>query len=358
MRTGLRLALFACASIVSLAVAGTAMAAFTPRLTVNQATTGPPATSNTLIKIAIPKDDAATLKTTIYAPLGYTSTLNQPAGTQVGTVKATAQAKAISPDAILPLEGVIKTDNPANYTAIPASVACAGAAPHTAVFLLVLTAAGQTLTVPAYVDTITAGPEAAFASAKITICLPSPDIPVASGGATFGAKVLEANLFLTNVFTAPTAAGKYVWSAVFTPYNVGAGTPNPAGTVESRAIVILPTQITISAKVKNKKKHQISVTGAVTENLVGISGQAIVLVVGKKPDGKGSPFTSKSGAGGTFGGLLTLKKGTYYLTVGVIVADRDATSTECAGPSKAPAGCVSATVAGFTTISRTIKIKV
>jgi len=355
MRTGLRLALFACASIVSLAVAGTAMAAFTPRLTVNQATAGP---GDTLIKIAIPKDDAATLKTTIYAPLGYTSTLNQPAGTQVGTVKATAQAKAISPDAILPLEGVIKADNPANYTTIPASVACAGAAPHTAVFLLVLTAAGQTLTVPAYVDTITTGPEAAFASAKITICLPSPDIPVASGGATFGAKVLEASLLFPSVFTAPTGRGKYVWTSIFTPYNAGAGTPNPAGTVESRAIVNVPTQITIAAKVTNKKKRAIAVAGALTENLVGVSDQKIVLVVGTKPDGRGTPYTSKSGAGGTYGGVLKLKKkGTYYLTVGVIVPDRDATSTECGTP-KAPAGCVSATVSGFAAISRTIKIKV
>lgn len=357
MRTGLRLALLVCVSAISLGVAGTAMAAFTPRLTVNQVASSS-TSSDTSIKITIPKDDLATLKVTIYVPLGYSATLNQAPGTQVGTVKATAQAKAISPDAILPLEGVIKTDNPGNYTTVPASIACAGATPHTAVFLLVLTAAGQTLTVPAYVDSVTTGAEAAFASSKITICLPSPDIPAASGGATFGAKVLEAGLLLTNVFKAPTSAGRYVWSAIFTPYATNSGIPNPAATVESRAIVSLPTQISIGAKVTNKKKRTIGVIGVVTENSVGVSDQKVVLIVGKKPDGKGTPYTTKSSGGGKFGGVLSLKKkGTYYLTVGVIVPDRDASLTEC-GNAKAPSGCVSATLTGFTAISRTIKIKV
>ena len=54
-------------------------------------------------------------------------------------------------------------------------------------------------------------------------CLPPPDIPVASGGATFGAKFLSADLTINGVFS-PVAQG--AWVGFWTPWNPGVGTVN------------------------------------------------------------------------------------------------------------------------------------
>jgi hypothetical protein len=69
--------------------------------------------------------------------------------------------------------------------------------------------------------------------------------------------------------------------------------------------------------------------------------------------------TAKTSSTGTYGGVLTRLKTTkkpyfLYFRSRVTAADRDVTSAGCAGTSLAPAGCVSATQAGFSIFSRTI----
>ena len=84
--------------------------------------------------------------------------------------------------------------------------------PHGAVWRLNITVAGTPLTVPIYVDAITAGPEATFSSAKIQLCLAGPI------GTPAGAQLL-AFFDVNGVFTNPSNTSNRVWKALFTPYN-------------------------------------------------------------------------------------------------------------------------------------------
>jgi hypothetical protein len=93
-------------------------------------------------------------------------------------------------------------------------VACTGTATHTAFWILNLSASGQTLQVPAFIDDIPlTNPLSSTANTRIQICLPPPDVPAGTPGrAALGAKVVSATLNLTDVFSA--APGWYLctWS--------------------------------------------------------------------------------------------------------------------------------------------------
>jgi hypothetical protein len=327
----------------SLVFTGQALASYTPKLVISQAA------GKTTIHLTIPKADDATLKLTIYTPASVTATLNQAPGTQIGDVTAQVNAKAISPDAILPLTGTVSTDDPAKYTSVPAAVACAGAAPHQAVWLLTLTAAGQTLPVPVYVDATT-GAEAAFGSTKLVVCLPSPDIPPDQGGATFGAKLLDVNFTTSGIFGTPTAAIA-AWPTVLTPYVAGTGTPNPAGTVT--AIGIQATAVVTFKAKQAKAGGRVSFTGKVSAGGIPAPGQSITILSGSK-----KVASAKTSASGTFAASAKLKKGTYSLRAKLTAADQDVTAQGCAlVPTGAPT-CVSATAAGGTSVSTTVRFKV
>lgn len=343
-----RLVLAACAGLAALAGSGPALAAYAPKFVVSH--TPPSVTSSaTTISIVLTRDDDATARVLFYAPLGYQAALGQAAGTQIGTVQATVQALRISADAILPLNGVVLTDDPAKYLANP----CAPG-PHAAVWILRLEAAGQTLAVPIYVDPITAGPEAAFASFRLVVCLPSPHIPPEQGGAAFGAKLLTAILQLNQVYTAPTAAGRYVWPAIFTPYAAGSAVPNAPATVEARGIVGLPAQLTLNGRITSRAKRTIRLSGALTEAQTGIPGLTIEILIGSQVS-----FRARTGATGNYSLALRRKgkkkvKSAFRARARVPV--RDVTSTGCAGPSLAPGGCISATAGAFTILSRIVRI--
>src|SRR6266508_3100253 len=81
---------------------------------------------------------------------------------------------------------------------------------HQAIWSLNVTSAVSPLTVYLYVDTITSGPEAAFASVKIQLCLAGP---IGTPGC---AQLLDAFFDINGVFTNPTASGYRVWRSTFT----------------------------------------------------------------------------------------------------------------------------------------------
>jgi len=355
MHRALRLAVLTGASTLALAFAGSALAAYTPQFIVSH-TPSNVSSASTTITIKQTRDDDATAKVTFYAPQGYTGVLGQAAGTKLGTVAAHVQATLISQDAILPINGDVvaasSTQTLANGIPIAlASQACTGTPTHSAFWLLALEASGQKLEVPVFIDT-TAGPEAAFAQFKLQVCLPTP------AAATFGAKVLDAALTVSNVFTAPVSPGQYVWPAIFTPYSSSAGPINPAGTVQSRAIVRLPGQITLKGKITSKKKRTASFTGSVTENRTGVGGARVQLLLGTAVG-----FTATTKANGSYVFALKKKgkKGTTTFRARVTVPERSITAVGCAltvpNLPAAPAGCVSAIASPFTATSGAVKIK-
>ncbi len=324
---------------LALAFTGSALAAYVPHLAVSH----PPAGA-TKIHITQVQTDNATAHIAIFVPTGYTASLAQPVGTQIGTVTALVAATAISPDAKIPLTGTVTIGDQTNSTIATSVTGCTGTPTHAAVWLLTLTAAGSTLNVPVAVDPA-AGAAAAVASYVIQTCFSSP------ATTAFGAKPLDANFQVNGIFTPP--AGRLVWDSLFTPYTADNGVPNPPGTAEVRAIAVLPQAATLKAKAAKNRK--VSVSGSVTAAGQPVPGATVLVYAGSK-----KLFTVKTGASGTFAASGKLKKGSYSLQAKASSGDADVTAGGCAPPTNplAPAGCVSATASGVTASSATVRLKV
>ena len=213
---------------------------------------------------------------------------------------------------------------------------------------------------PVYLD-VPAGPEAAFASFKFQACLPSPFIPEAAGGAAFGAKLLSAALaFQSGLLTTPSTAGRYVWPAIFTPWPNGPGLPNAAGTVQSRAVVQLPGQVTLRATY-NRARNTWRLSGAVTENAAGIGGAVVQILRGTRANRLGRILSVRSGANGSFAasGRLRPRVRTFF-RARAVVPNRVNTAVGCAIAlplPPAPGGCVAAVFSGFTAQSAVVSVR-
>lgn len=346
-----RLVLITIAAVVAaLAFSATAMAqaAFAPRLIVNQDNYQPSAASgSTEIRVRAQREENSIAKITIYAPTGYTATLGQAAGTDIGTAEAQVQAREIGENAILDITGVVRIGDATNSTLQQQALACTGRTQHGAIWLLALQAAGTPLTVPVFVNAAS-GAETAFSAYKIELCFPSPEIPSSQGGAAFGAKILDATLDLSRIFTNPGQRSRYTWRGVFTPYVPNTGTPNPAGTVESRGIVSIPTTLTLTAR-HNPKNNTYVLTGtlleATTSGQQAASAGAPILILGgpttRNVRVRGTARTNRRGVY-TFSRRLTPRRATFF------IAARGELEIEAAGgcgaPQILPVPCVTATL--------------
>jgi hypothetical protein len=336
----LRLAV-AAAALAALALPGAALAAYTPSLTVT--TAGAVST----IKFRAASTDDATAKIVVYAPKGYTVNVAQPAGTQIGSVNAQILALALG-GAQVPLSGTITVDDPARYTTNPSSVACAGAAQHDAVWLLNLTAAGQTLAVPVYVDTAK-GPETAFASLKLQTCLSSPDATAAQGGNAIRAKAFDVSFSFRGVLT--PSAGQLTWLALNVPYPAGSIVPNAAGAVETRSTVRTPAKVTTTGR---KLKTGVRVSGVVTAGGQPAAGVKVQLVGGATRTRQRVLGTVTTKSNGTFS-FVSRRKGVLFVRATAVAAT---SSTACSGASPfAPAPCVGATLSGFTAKGVSVRVR-
>jgi hypothetical protein len=299
--------------------------------------------STTVITASAAPGDDATAVSTIYVPTGTTVTANQAAGTPIGSVKAQVSALALG-GALLPLEGPIIVAPPG---AIPlaAQTGCIQEATATASWLLQLTAAGQTINLPAYVLP-TVGAESALGPAKIRFCLAPPDIPVASGGATFGAKFLSAALTVNGVFS-PVAQG--AWIAFWTPWQAGNGQVNQAGTVASPAAVAAGA-VTVKAK---KKGPGAIVSGKVTQGGLARPGATVAIWGAKGKAALKKLGTVRSSAAGTF----SFRAGAGDVFQARVVAGSIAAPPLCQLISAQLQGipCVNPTANGFTAKSASVK---
>src|SRR5262245_32575641 len=239
MRTRTRTVVAAAAALAALGPAGLASAAYvSPTLTVSYG----PGTTTRIIATVSATDDA-TARAAIVVPGGTSLTATAAPGSKVGTAKADVTAVALG-GARLSLAGDIVVA-PAGTT--PATQAqCTQDVTPQATMLIVLQAVGRTINLPAYLLP-TSGPLTALGPAELVICLPPPDLPADAGGAPFGVKVVRADLSLNGVIGRVTAG---VWTALWTPWNPGVGTPNTASTVASPAAVA-PGAITLSGRKAN-----------------------------------------------------------------------------------------------------------
>ena len=329
------------ASAAALIAVPAALAAYTsPKLEVKQAGT------TSTIKASLSPDDDPTASVRIYAPSGTQLTTNQAPGTVLGPVKAIVKALDLA-GADLPLEGQLVVTAPGQIPA--ATVAqCTGGVTPLAIWAMVLTAAGQTLTVPTYLVP-TAGAQTALGPAYIQICLPPPDLPPGTPGrATFGAKVYSAELAIGGVFST-VALG--AWVGVWTPYTPLVGQVNVAGTVASPA-AIAPGVVSLRAK---KSGLGATLTGAVTQAGQARGGASVTVFGGPKASGLKRLGKAKVAANGAF--TFKAKAGTFFRANAIATAASAAPLCTQLTPLLAPIPCVNPTVNGFTVQSKVVKKK-
>ena len=329
------------ASVAALIAVPAAMAAYTSAKL--QVTTAGMAT---VVKASLDPNDDATASVRIFAPAGTQLTTNQAPGTVLGPVKATVKALDFG-GADLPLEGQLLVA-PAGAVPPATVTACTGGATPLATWLMQLTAAGQTLSVPAFLVG-TSGAQAALGPAYIQVCLPPPDVPAGTPGrATFGAKLYSAEMSISGVFSSVSLGA---WIAFWTPYNPGVGTVNVAATVASPA-AIAPGAVSIKAK---KAGLGAVVSGKVTQAGQGRAG-AVVTIWGAKGKAKLKAMgKAKLAANGNY---------TFRAKTGDVFQARVVASPGIAAPlctqlagALAPIPCVNPTVNGFRAQSKSVRKK-
>ena len=338
MKAILRLVTVAAVAVTGLALAGNAFA--TQKLSVTQS-----ATSLT-IRVTQTANDQQPARIQIYVPTGYQLNTSQAPGTNIGTTQG--QVFARDQNIPLPLTGDVIVAKPSDFTTNSCSPGT-----NQAVWLLQLSVAGQTISIPVYVNS-TSGQETALGSARLTVCLAPSDTPQGSPGRSpFGAQLLTAVFTVNNIFTPPVGATR--WTSFWTPYASGTGAPNAAGTVESRAFVG-PGAVTIAGRVTNKKKHIVKLTGRVTYAGLGLGLTQVRLSVNNKLQASG-----RTNANGNYSFTLRKTSGkvrTFFFQARAISGERDVTATGCASPTQPGVACVSATASAFNVVSGKIKLKV
>ncbi len=332
MRRTIRLAIAVSAALATLAFAGSAWAAYAPSLIVTSLNNAPGQSTTLLLGVSQGADEDPTAKDTIYAPLGYGVTLGQPVGSKIGEVDATLILRG-GGNAQVDVHGDVIVDNPAAHPNDPCSPGI-----HQAVWRLNITINQIPVTVFVYVDAVTAGPEATFASAKIQFCLAGPI------GTPAGAQLLFALFDVNGVFRNPANTTDRLWRATFTPYTPNTPNPNPGGTVEGQAVV--PGRVSLKLTVKSLKRGRIIISGRLLVSGSPFRGATVELYVGAR-----KVATVKTNAAGRFTVKKRIKRKTRYRGLVAYVGDL----VGCPQPPLpgVPQGCKSATIS-FVATSNTV----
>jgi hypothetical protein len=353
MRTIQRLLVLCCAVTPALALAANA---FSKTQLVVTGATATGASAQTIVEVKEEQTDAAPFKISIYLPAGYVANLGQSAGVQIGTVDAGLQALLVSTDVIAAPGTVLVGDK--TSSALQASATqCTGTPTHAAIWVLYIQLSAQTLDVPLFVDATTAA-DPPSTSEKLVLCLPNPyaeaQPPISRAPA--GAKIVDAKLKLSaGVLTNPTTAGTYLWRSVITPWAANSPLSNEAGTIETQAIVTIPSSLSLKAKVttvrhRTRVTNSVLLSGKVLESLKGVSGAKVAFFANGKSAG-----SATTGAAGAFSKKAGLTKRTTFSATATLPTRE----TACVSPipaSLVPGGCVTATLAGYKIASNAVTV--
>jgi hypothetical protein len=148
---------------------------------------------------------------------------------------------------------------------------------------------------------------------------------------------LTGAAFLVSSLTAPTTAGEYVSRAFVTPESA-AGAPDPGSMLEARFLDPIPHVLTLKGRY-DAKSHAAVLTGRVME--LG-KPQAGAIVDLTRVNSFTLPKRVRTSANGTFSARIKIASTTRF------AADVPDSTGACPGPSTAPQGCASLTVAGTT----------
>ena len=344
MKHLLRLLAVACATLGALVLSGTAMAAYTtPRLEILNPSERLGGGGPLTIRASVARTDDPTFRLLIYVPQGYVSSLVPQDGQQIGTINATINATAISAEAIVPVTGRILADTsitPADQQAAAPCLSGLTVGQIDAIYILEMSASGQTLRVPMYVTTVTQSPEADFASGRMVACLPHPS------QATLGAKLVSASLTFNGIFTNPFTRGDYRWRSLWSPWSANAPfLPNGPGTVETQAVDRIPVQLAISRAVI--RRGRLIVSGSLLENRAARAGARIQILVGRTAAGVRLRTTVRTNRRGVYNANLKYTaRGPVWVRTRVVVPP--AMQNGCALRTNPAFSCLRTTFSAYT----------
>jgi hypothetical protein len=202
------------------------------------------------------------------------------------------------------------------------------------------------------VRTIATGPEAAYASAALTVCYASPISP--SLEAPRPPLVLRFSITLRGVLANPSAAGAYRWRSLWTPYEAD-GKRNDRGLVESQALDLLPAQLSLVTGRYERRTRKLFVGGTLLENRRPAPGASVQLLAGRSAR-VARLALARTNANGNYGGRLTLPAGTWFLRSRATVRAR--TLGGCTVRTIEGVRCLRTTTAGYTLASRLVRVQV
>ncbi len=341
MRTRLGLTAIVLAAVTAaLVTVAAAYAAYgSPKLLISQAG------ATTVINASAAVADDATALVSIYIPAASSVTSNQAPGTQIGTARAQVSALALG-GALLPLEGPIVVAPP-GAVPVASQTACIGTDVPLATWLLQLSAAGQTINLPAYLRATAAG-EAPLGAVKLQFCLAPPDLPTDKGGATFGAKFLSAELTLNGVLS-PVTSGAFF--AAWIPWKAGVGALDTAQFAWTAA-GISPGAVTVAAK---RSGLGATVTGKVTQGGQPRAGVKVDVIAGVKKTALRKVRTVTTKADGSFS--YRARTGTFFRARAVAQTGNAASLCDQLRAAIVNANCINPTVNGFTVTSKVVTKK-
>ena len=345
MTKSIRFVLLLSACALALAFGGNALAAYNPSLLV--AGTSHSTGSGGPIVIGVGQDpaDDTTAVVNIYSPLGYGVSLTQAPGARIGDLEAIVLIRALG-GARVPLQGTVTARDPGAFVN-PAQFPCGGGVRHEAVWLIEGTLNNTPIQIPIFVDRVTSGAEAQFASAKMRICLPSEQ------ASTTGATLIVAAFSVTGVFSNPTTRRTYPWNALFIPYAPGTSTPNPTNAAQSTSYTRLPVQLAVTAKkMKRGKRSFARVTACLSEAGQAVRGVRVNILAGRSARRTARVAFGRTNSRGCLVRTIRLRNRVTFIRASTSVPERDVTSSPGCTPALSaapgqlpPARCTSATLA-------------
>jgi hypothetical protein len=290
------------------------------------------AKADTDIFVFVPDTAAPTAKVAIYVPTGFTLNVSGTVGTKIADADADVIAKGIG-GTKLALTGAVTVDDPAKYASDATAQACDPNS-HLAVWLLTLTASGQSINIPIFVDHTTAA-DAALGDFVLESCFASPDVPSDQGGAPFGAQLIDFDLQTTGVIVNGQTA-KPVWKGFITSYTAGTATPDATGVVEVRCIEPLPHTVAKLKSVYAKKTKKVTITGVLMAGGQPRPNVHVRIAAGATPATLKAWAVATTNKAGAFSIVKLLPK-----TMFAVAYVNPYFNLTCqTGPSTAPKGCV------------------
>jgi len=345
----LRLGLIVAVGVIGLVYSGSALAAFTPKLTVSA---GGPTVS---IKAAEqnPADDAIA-KLEIYVPTGFA--LKSPVGgTVVGSVSGQALVKDIDPAAEHGYTGDVVAISPTDPAVAYENANCDNTS-HAAAWMMRTRTDEATMNVPIFVDKTSAS-EAQFGAYKLVICMRAPDLgPSAPNRSPMGTKLDTIRLVLHG-FTIPKAAGVYRWRSLWTPYSSGTENPNTGARVEAQSIVNVPTGVlTLTPKsVATGHGLRIKLSGQLIVGTEPASAVRVGLSHGKSKSRLVSIGSARTNSSGKYLKLTKLGN-SHWFQAGATVLEQDLGPGTCTPSFGTSVPCANATMGALHVLSKFVHV--